>query len=292
MVKKKSEQTKRNDKSLKNVLKKVIGEGWEEGIKEAESTIEKLTKYKIHGKPYSVSSLKSYFDRIASMIKNNGKWGIPEETVERYKQEAKKYHKEVKKEVKEKEVIKWEEIEEAREKLKEIAKDTKNFNDYLDWMIIALYTLMSPEKVDYANMKIIKNYGKEMAKKNNYIEWEEDINKESKIIIHSYQMKKEKDQEKGVIIREIPHELKKIIKKWFKKYNTKKENLLVRMGMEKEGKNGEIVVMTKNNLGKRIEGIFKRILGKKIGLMDLRNAYNEKPEEEVEKKPKKKVKIV
>ena len=159
--------------------------------------------------------------------------------------------------------------------MKEEAKEG-GFEKNLEHLIISMYTLIDPGKIECGEIRIIKEYYKGMSKENDYLVWDKD---EKVFIIAKYEYvtneKTKKQERKKTRIEkiEIPKKLKKIIKRWLKDYNTEGKVLLVRE------KKGELVNMTEQEIRLKIKEIFKERMEYRMGITDMRKAYKKWEEE-------------
>jgi len=151
-------------------------------------------------------------------------------------------------------VITWNDILEIRKSLeKKAAKDPKNF--LLDYVIIAMYTLLPPSRCEYVRMKMIRSgldgapvvSKADLPAEGNYIL----LRDRSAVVVYS-----DCDSVKA------PAGLVKILHTWaaFNKSNY----LFVKV----DGK-----PMLKNTLSQRILSIFQREADKKLGINAIRKAY-------------------
>jgi hypothetical protein len=165
-------------------------------------------------------------------------------------------------------VITWNDILEIRKSLeKKAAKDPKNF--LLDYVIIAMYTLLPPSRCEYVRMKMIRSgldgapvvSKADLPAEGNYIL----LRDRSAVVVYS-----DCDSVKA------PAGLVKILHTWaaFNKSNY----LFVKV----DGK-----PMLKNTLSQRILSIFQREADKKLGINAIRKAYVASVRNETEPEPKK-----
>lgn len=132
--------------------------------------------------------------------------------------------------------------------------NTKQINIIQSYLVVALYTLQPPVRLNYANMKIIKNLS-EVEDGKNYL-----LNKSRNIKSFIFQDYKTSGKH-GKITQPIGKELNTIINKWLKVNKT--DNFLI----DQKGH-----PLNANQLGKFITKAFK-FTDKKITLNLLRHIY-------------------
>tara|TARA_R110002073_G_scaffold130239_2_gene276924 strand:+ start:1 stop:921 length:921 start_codon:yes stop_codon:yes gene_type:complete len=132
--------------------------------------------------------------------------------------------------------------------------NTKQINIIQSYLVVALYTLQPPVRLNYANMKIIKNLS-EVEDGKNYL-----LNKSRNIKSFIFQDYKTSGKH-GKITQPIGKELNTIINKWLKVNTT--NNFLI----DQKGN-----TLNANQLGKFISKAFA-FTGKKITLNLLRHIY-------------------
>ena len=157
----------------------------------------------------------------------------------------------------EKQETNWITLDELKKIMKKHKKEAKlnpTISNYQKYLVSALYLLNPPKRLDFANMKIIKDR-KENNEEDNYLL---NLGRNKKYFIFNQFKTKEKHGKKEVLISK---ELNSIINNWLK-INTSEHFLLNSRGQ----------AMTPNGLGKYITMIFKGT-GKKITVNLLRNIF-------------------
>lgn len=171
------------------------------------------------------------------------------------------YEKEVEGKLTEKEektFIDWDTILETRNKMEESLDITK-YSDFMDFVIISLYTYNPPTRADYANMKVfIFDEDVPSDYKDNYCVIDSD---NPRFVFWKYKTATGKEP----AINEMPDKLVDILFKWLE--INPSEYLL-------SSKKGYIYTpMTENTLCMRIKNIFKRWTGKAASINTLRHAF-------------------
>ena len=234
-----SKHTKESYELFEKVLSKVLDIEWttmdskekEDVLGNHENVIDKFKTYIMKdqkgietGKNYSDNSLRNWFTKIHVIIKNNPEWNIGEsdkeyvkEFTELNKKLAKNIGENKKSEKQEKNWVEWPEVLELRRKLKDEIKNTVDafrWSAYQNYLIISLYTYRPPVRIDYIDMKIIKNTVENMSTEYNYV-----VLKEKIFIFNNYKTNYcNGANEKRQVIKPIPKKLLKIIKIWVKIY--------------------------------------------------------------------------
>ncbi len=233
-------------------------------LKDTENIMKKI-------KEMALTTQRNYLGSIlvALPILKNSK-----DTLEFYKTELEKVNKDYQDiigshEKSEKQKTNWSSLEELKTILNKYKKEIKNnkyndkeklsskeFNFLTNYLIVALYTLIPPTRLDYAPMSIIKS--KEVDDdKNNYL-----VNKSRNtkfFIINEY--KSSKTYGKQII--KIPPDLNSIINLYLKFHDDNKSFLLNSRGQH----------LTANGLSKLLTSSFKRYTDKSITLNLLRHVY-------------------
>jgi hypothetical protein len=159
--------------------------------------------------------------------------------------------------------VSWDKIMDLQKKLGKVANATKTPYDYLKYLIVSLYTLMPPKRLEYAEMMI--------TSKKDYDKFSQDT-KDNRILYVGNTKKPFFSFGKHLVKRgtetrtfEIPTKLNNIIKTYIKLYTQNHSN------------NPPIFItgnaMTTNALSKRIEKIFNENGFPNIGATMLRKIY-------------------
>lgn len=232
----------------------------------------------INEQNYKISTLKSWYIALFSLSKNEK--NVNDKALEFYHENMiklrNKNNKEIKKNIKSKkqseEWVDYEELKKIPTLLKNILSSInekenkkKYYRTYTDYVIISLYTLIPPLRLDYFKMYI---FDKEQLR---YYPRYMEINKKKKQIkIHLNEFKNVNKIGKQVI--EINNkELINIIINYinFKEKNNYKTELLLYSITNK----GEEVEFTSNTFGRKVERIFQKYIGKKITVGLVRHLY-------------------
>jgi hypothetical protein len=211
------------------------------------------------------NTLTTYTIRIIGLLKKySDKYNITKKTFDKYYEAREKYKnlQEAKHttelgntltENQSKNYVSWESILAVQKLLKAKAETFQSFQDYL---IVSLYTLNAPVRADYANMKIVKNLCKSINSKTNYLV----LQNNPYFIFNVYKTSKFYGQKKC----EIGIELRRIISEWFQKYNRSQKFLLI---------HADGTPMDENDLVIRIRKIFRKVIGKDVGINILRHSF-------------------
>jgi hypothetical protein len=176
--------------------------------------------------------------------------------IERDKLEQKNAGKLTEKE--EKTFIDWDTILKTRNTM-EKSLDISKYSDFMDFVIISLYTYNPPTRADYADMKVfIFDDDIPSDYKDNYCVIDSD---KPRFVFWKYKTATGKEP----AINEIPDKLVEILFKWLEVNPS--EYLL-------SSKKGDIYTpMTENTLCMRVKNIFKRWTGKAASINTLRHAF-------------------
>lgn len=158
----------------------------------------------------------------------------------------------------EKNFIDWNTVLEVRNKMEE-AVDITKYHDFMDFVIVCLYTYNPPTRADYANMKVFV--------------FDEDVPSDYKdnhciiggsnprFVFWKYKTATGKEP----AINKIPNELVEILYKWLE-VNPSEHLLASKTG-------DKYTPMTENTLCMRVKNIFKRWTGKSASINTLRHAF-------------------
>jgi len=137
---------------------------------------------------------------------------------------------------------------------------TDSYDDYLNKVILALYSFLPPVRLDYDNMVVYKRTPP-ITTLGNYCIFTKDG---FRFILNQYKTVKHFD---GMFVSQFWHRgtfIYSLLQQWFSTYNTKKDYLLA-------FKDNSPV--TKIQLGKIIYQIFDKYANKKIGIQRIRRIY-------------------
>ena len=254
----KSEKTLENYQSTINRLKTMFGGTFIGELSNANKVIEKINK-----EYDNLNTRRSYFSRIMKLIKENPKWKVPNTALKKYQNafqqlEKKRIAQEDSNEPTPKEKANWVPFDKLMELREELGPKAKSFNGYQDYLIMSLYTMNPPVRLDYTPMKVITRLTKNIDKSINYLLWSKG---QKKFIFNNYKT----ERFHGPNEIKITGNLQKIIQTWFDKYNPKKQWLLLDKNKEDP--------MTQNGLSQRVRAIIEKHTGKKAGVSMMRHSF-------------------
>jgi hypothetical protein len=210
-------------------------------------------------KPLSHNSLKTYYSAIRYVLKDEPRFAS---VVSRYGEELKKYIDEIKQrdddqmltEDEKKKWICWSCVEDVRNKLLEVYEEEPTWMNYQDYLILCLYSLQEPIRLDYAPMRFVEEAPKDSIE--NFCVLKGD---KAEFILNSYKTAKKY----GTITLEAPPNLVNVLTKW--RELNKTDYLLVK-GMDKRPMNTQ-------ELGLAIKDIFTHQINIGATVNILRHAY-------------------
>ena len=158
----------------------------------------------------------------------------------------------------EKNFIDWNTVLEVRNKMEE-AVDITKYHDFMDFVIVCLYTYNPPTRADYANMKVFV-FDEDIPSdyKDNYCIIS---GSNPRFVFWKYKTATGKEP----AINEIPDKLVEILYKWLE-VNPSEHLLASKTG-------DKYTPMTENTLCMRVKNIFKRWTGKSASINTLRHAF-------------------
>ncbi len=233
-------------------------------LRKTASILEKIKKFKL-------PTQRNYLTSILVILTNQPKF---KSTCEKYKEALRElndvYNKHIESHEKtEKEQKNWISLKELKKNVfnfykreiserglnKKTSLTNKEFDLYQRFVVVALYMLLPPLRLDYANMKVVKSRSEMENKNRNYLL---NISRNTKYFyINEYKT----SDKHGTIEIKIPTNLNSILNGWLKVNIT--ENFLLNKGNSP---------MTPNVLSKYISKAFS-ISGKNISLNMLRKIY-------------------
>lgn len=204
---------------------------------------------------YATNSKKTFYIAIVSTLKKNE---LFPDALELYRAKMDSLNKQVQDTMEEQKLspaeqdkyLEWPKILEAYERIKEAVHDLASFQDYL---IVSLYVLLPPVRLDYANMQVVKKEPAEHGA--NYLVW----NKKPYFLFTDYKTYKHQ----GAQRTPLPKELCDIIRTWFAMVDD--TMLLI------SSKGGP---MQEWELGQTLISVFEKYTGKKIGANILRHSHD------------------
>lgn len=205
-----------------------------------------------------LSTKKGYLAAISHMIKNNYN---NDKIVTEYNKAVKKLSEIINDEKDDNKLvnreneryIEWDDILKLRDSIK---KD--DYNGYLKYLILCLYTMTPPRRSkDYALMKIVKSTKEAKDDNYNYLILN---SKGGTFIFNQYKTKNSYGSQEI----NVPSDLLKVIKYWIKNYNINGEWLLVNL----QGNN-----YSDNALTKYIISFMEKLTGKRFGVGMFRVSY-------------------
>ena len=220
-------------------------------------------------KPLSASSLKTYYSMIVTTLRDLADKKY-DEALKLYREKFNHYRsiqetKDNKQELtttEEKKWLCWSCIVGIRDKILTDYNENNDWKSYQEYVIMALYTLQIPERLDYSPMRFVGSLPED--NKENYCVLLED---KAVFILNAYKTAwKMKD---GVLVHnpmtwEAPADLFIILGKW--RLLNKSEWLLVK-------KNNNILPMSSHELGQTIQRIFIRETNTPATLNTIRHSF-------------------
>ena len=238
--------------NITNMLKSL-----KKGFKDTEATIEFLQKYKPNTQRSKLISIVSFLDCSKDDSKPNRK------AYDFYNQKMKDINSTLKQEEskneksdsQEKNWIDWSDVLSKQQELKEL-KD-KSFNDYLNYLVLSLYTLIPPRRNEYSKVLVVPS-SKGLDEHKNYL----DLAK-GQFILGDFKTVKSK----GIQTLDIPNDLMEIVNGFLKLRGIKKikKNEIVPLLVDSDNK-----PLTASNA---ITRILNNIFHKKIGASMLRHIF-------------------
>lgn len=209
----------------------------------------------IDSSKYATNSRKTFYIAIVSTLKNNDLFPF---AVEQYRAKMDTLNNQVATKAKDQELtdaekakyLEWPQILEAYEKIRLAVHDLQSFQDYL---LISLYVLMPPERLDYAKMRIVSEEPAEHGA--NYLIW----NSKPYFLLTDYKTYSKYGAKRSP---PLPKALCDIIRQW--RTLVDDEYLLL------DGNGGP---MPEWLLGQTIISVFEKFTGKKVGANILRHSY-------------------
>jgi hypothetical protein len=238
--------------NITNMLKSL-----KKGFKDTEATIELLQKYKPNTQRSKIISIVSFLDCSKDDSKPNRK------AYDFYNQKMKDINSTLKQEEskneksdsQEKNWIEWSDVLSKQKELKEL-KD-KSFNDYLNYLVLSLYTLIPPRRNEYSKVLVVPS-SKGLDEHKNYL----DLAK-GQFILGDFKTVKSK----GIQMLDVPDNLMEIVNGFLKLRGIKKikKNESVPLLVDSDNK-----PLTASNA---ITRILNNIFHKKIGASMLRHIF-------------------
>ncbi len=264
--------TKKGYDATQNFLMKNLGKEWMDiMIKEPTKVIKLLQSYYNNN-----NTLKSHYSRISKFLKSLKKDdnnSVANKVIDLYMQRLKKYDELSRTErgmnkKKGKEIEKWTSWHNVLEVRNFLKSKAKNYNTYLDYLIICLYTYQPPLRTDYADMIVVDKYPKINFKekipeekyedKDNILFFDKKDN--SEFILTNFKTKKFY----GNYRIDLNEKLYDIIYVWLEKYNKKSKYLLA-------DENGNKI--SRKKLSQMVIDIFSNTIGKNVSITTLRQIF-------------------
>lgn len=241
-----------NYRSTATTFKRLFGDDFVDVISTQPQKVIKEIK-----KEYpNIKSAKSHISRIVKFLRDQKKAGKPirKKIIDYYyiemmdlgDQITDEYGKSNMSVIQKRNWMKWDDIIKIREELRD---GIKNAFDYKKYLIVCLYTYIPPIRLDFADMKVIKNDKQARNKDTNYIVFAGP--ETSKFIINNYKTRKFY----GKVEIPIPVKLFDIIRVWFARFNKNMKFLLIAR------KNKP---MHRNNLQMTLARIFLKFKHKRV----------------------------
>lgn len=207
-------------------------------------------------KPLSANSLKTYYSAIKQAIKDDAAFA---KVLPMYEAEISKYVKTMKAKLTEEEerrYICWQCVLNVRETLLQEFDDEPCWEAYQEYLIVCLYTMLPPERLDYAPMRFVKDPVADSIE--NYCVLTESS---ASFVLNTHKAA----WKNGTMTIDIPPELAAVLRRW---RTINKTDWLLLKGAEKRP-------MTRQELGLAIKNIFTRTLGIPSTLNVLRHSYRQ-----------------
>ena len=217
----------------------------------------------------ALNSKKMFYITIYSYLKRLEDTRFTTEIKKQYKAKMDEYNKRQQEHYETQEMtetekakyLHWYEIEEARIKAWNDVEDYFTFQNYL---ILCLYTMNAPVRLDYANMIVVKE---EVEGDTNLFVWNE---KDCYFLFREYKTAKRY----GAVRIPVSEDLKVVLEYWRENFNPDPYG-----GFLLYDKYGDSKPMSEANLGQTIIKIFKKFTGKACSLNTLRHSYVNKMRE-------------
>jgi hypothetical protein len=213
---------------------------------------------------------KTYFSRIVAYMKTNN---IGPNVVKKYSTSMNEAKEKVQEVIDENELtanqaekhVTWDQILDVREQAKKLSE--LSFDQYQDYLILCLYTMLPPVRTDFAVMEVInrmpaKTKLNDEDTTNYYVK---SANKQE-FVINRYKTKKAY----GTNSYRCPDDLAKVIDLWLKEYNTKPSGKSPHWLLVNETATAPLSPV---DLVQRIRNIFNKFTGLKVGINLLRHAF-------------------
>jgi hypothetical protein len=243
-----SETTKESYKMFENVLSNVLSNvDWSKLksseraniLKDYKTVIKAFKTYTIKdshgkdtGKHYQKSTLRNYFTKLHVLIMKHPRWELIEAD-KAYVEEMNILNKELTEQAGENEKtatqlknwVDWELVLKLRDELKKdisTSSDATKWKAYQKWMLLSLYVLRPPVRMDYQDMRIISHVEPKLSSDYNYIAMKDKVFVFNQYKTSKFHKKKNKKYTRSTEIlqntKPIPDELFNIIKIWIKDY--------------------------------------------------------------------------
>jgi hypothetical protein len=248
-----SDYTSATYKRSLETLRKGLGAG--EGLSFLTNDPDKVISW-IESSKYAMNTKKLFFITIVSTLTKTAVQ--PEGVVAKYRAKMDELNKKSKAEqmaqklspAEESKFVEWPEIIKClNDKIRPAVKDLTSFQEYL---IISLYCLTPPVRLDYANMRVVTEHP--AKPEGNYLV----LDKNPHFLFTQYKT----SAKYGEQVNPVPPKLLDIIEEW--RSMTDSEYLLI------DSKNRP---MTEWMLGQTIIKVFEKYLGKPVGASMLRHSY-------------------
>lgn len=154
----------------------------------------------------------------------------------------------------------WEDILNIRDHMLK-SLDVSNYDQFLDFVIVSLYTIHPPVRADYANMKV---FIEEAYVPHNYTENHCILQTNPRFVFHKYKTAKHR----GTTIIPIDPQLSDILMDWISIHNPSDYLLPVHIVSKNEYK-----PMSENTLSKKIPDLFVKYGGNPVTINTLRHSF-------------------
>lgn len=204
---------------------------------------------------YAHNTRKMFYIAIVATIKNDN---FPNNIISQYRDCMDNYNQRQQEIYNEQQLSKseegkyldWPSVLDVRDKIYDSIQDIYDFQDYL---IVCLYTMQAPMRLDYADMRVVKSEPETIA--GNYLV----VCDKPYFIFSEYKTA----NRYGTIRMPICKSLMAVIQEWLG-YLVDSEYLLV---------NRDLQPMSAPSLGGRVISIFEKYCQKKVGIAILRHSY-------------------
>ena len=210
-------------------------------------------KKAVEASKYSDSSKNLMYCAIKALYKSE----LTDKQMDTYKAIIKEYMEKKKSkpsqvmtEKEDEKFLEWDSVLKVREAL---AHDISDYTTHMNYVIVCLYTMFPPRRLEYSDMKVVEKLPKNPTENLLVLN-----KKEAQFIFVNYKTAKKYGTQQFA----VPNDLADILKDYVKTWN------LSYLFITKEG-----APLSTHTLGERIMGIFERYSGRRVGASMLRHSY-------------------